>query len=584
MKKLILLLLCGVLLAGCASSTVAPATATGETQATSATQETLPAETAAPETEPAFLPDGDAVVIVLSDSGITVNGGGETDAVFVSHDIVYYEDRDAYESGNPYGEAEPWERHSAQEADAHTVVNITEPGTYVLSGKLSAGQIRVDLGKEAKSDPEAVVTLILNGVDITCSVAPAILFRYVYECDGEWSAETATANVDTSAAGANLILAQGSANFVSGSHVARIYKDSDEQKKLCKQDGAVYSYMSMNVGGSGSLDITADNEGLDTELHLTINGGNLNIRADNDGINTNEDGVSVTTINGGNIHIIAGLGTEGDGIDSNGYLVINGGTVVAAANPASDSGLDSDKGSFINGGMVVALGSAMDWAESDSNQVTMNLQFAAYQTSDCAIVVTREDGTVVFAYDPGEDEVLAENARRFTGAVISCPDFRVGETYYLYLDGTVSGPECNGFYDVTAVTAYEGGRQQMYTGSDVGMFGGHFAGPIEGNFDDKFPGRPADERPGFPTPEPPELPEGSQPGDISGEPPAMPNGQPGEEKIGMPGFGQGFNDGKDHKDLHGDWSGFGEVAGEGSTAFFMQDKVNAFSGITDAVE
>ena len=54
---------------------------------------------------------------------------------------------------------------------------------------------------------------------------------------------------------------------------------------------------------SGVLNINADNEGLDTELHLTINGGNINIVAHDDGINTNEDGVSVTTINGGTLHI-----------------------------------------------------------------------------------------------------------------------------------------------------------------------------------------------------------------------------------------------------------------------------------------
>ena len=100
--------------------------------------------------------------------------------------------------------------------------------------------------------------------------------------------------------------------------------------------------------GTGVLNIEAENEGLDSELHLTVNGGVINIRSGDDGINTNEDGVSVTTINGGVVNIVAGLGSEGDGIDSNGYLVINGGTVLASANPAADSGLDSDCGSYIN--------------------------------------------------------------------------------------------------------------------------------------------------------------------------------------------------------------------------------------------
>ena len=48
------------------------------------------------------------VRIVLSDTGITVDGAAASEdadaAVYLSHDIIYYEDRDAYDSGNPYGE------------------------------------------------------------------------------------------------------------------------------------------------------------------------------------------------------------------------------------------------------------------------------------------------------------------------------------------------------------------------------------------------------------------------------------------------------------------------------------------------
>lgn len=250
-------------------------------------------------------------------------------------------------------------------------------------------------------------------------------------------------------------------------------------------DGAFYSFMSMNVGGgaqgTGSLTINAGNEGLDSELHLTINGGSISIFSDNDGINTNEDGVSVTTINGGNLHILAGLGAEGDGVDSNGWLVINGGTVVAMANPAADAGLDSDMGSYINGGTVVALGSTMDWAESDSAQVTMNLQFATAKDAGDAIVVTDEQGTVVFAYDPSEDEVAGARIRSFSGAILSCPAFEVGGTYQLFMGGAVTGEEVQGVYDAQTIAAYEDGVQQSFTGTDVqrgpGGRGGFGVGP-----------------------------------------------------------------------------------------------------------
>ena len=115
-------------------------------------------------------------VIELSDDGIKTNSL----SVFASNDIIYYEDRDTYDSGNPYGEGEAGDRHSADEAAAHTVVNITKPGAYRVRGKLSQGQIRVDLGEDADEDKNAVVELILDGADITCTVAPAILFLNVF--------------------------------------------------------------------------------------------------------------------------------------------------------------------------------------------------------------------------------------------------------------------------------------------------------------------------------------------------------------------------------------------------------------------
>ena len=105
-------------------------------------------------------PDG--TKIRLSDDGISVNGkpiSEDTDAaVYAAHDIVFY----LQGQGIAYGEGDSDDEHTQEEADAHTVVHITQPGTYILSGQLSAGQIAVDLGEDAESDPNAVVTLVLH--------------------------------------------------------------------------------------------------------------------------------------------------------------------------------------------------------------------------------------------------------------------------------------------------------------------------------------------------------------------------------------------------------------------------------------
>ncbi len=398
-------------------------------------------------------------LINLADSGITVSGLSKP--VTTSHDIIYYENRTTYASGNTYGEGTSADMHTAAEAAAHTVINITEPGIYRVTGTMSKAQIRVDLGEDAYSTPSAVVTLILDNVNLTCDVAPAILFLNVYECDGNWSTASAKANIDTTNAGANLVLEEGTTNNIKGSYVAKIYKDTADMKKLWKQDGAIYSYMSMNVSGgdngTGTLNLTAGNEGLDTELHLTINSGNINIFSQDDAINTNEDGVSVTTINGGVLHLIAGLGAEGDGVDSNGYLVINGGAVIANARPGADGGLDADLGSYVNGGIVIALGSAMDKASTSSKQATMNLKFSSQRKTSQSILLRKTDGTVVLAYNPAADPVLGSQVRNYEGGVISCPGLVQGSSYYLTYGATINGTAVNGLY--SNVTSYSGGTQ-----------------------------------------------------------------------------------------------------------------------------
>ena len=389
-------------------------------------------QTSVEEVKPKFEIEG-ASYIELSDELITVDGKEATTnsnkAVYVDNDIVYYEEGNDF----TYGEGSKKDEHPKEEADKHRVVHITEPGTYVVRGELSAGQIAVDLGKDADDDPEAVVTLALDNVDITCSVAPAVIFYNVYEC-GASDKEEATKDVDTSEAGANILIPDGTDNTIRGSYVAKIYKSVElneagtevvDSKKLHKYDAALYSKMSMNIDGgeenTGRLNIYAENEGLGTELHLTMNGGTVNIISGNDGINTNEEKVSVTTINDGwlNIRVDGGTG-EGDGIDSNGWLVINGGVVHAAACSTSmDAGIDSDMGIHINGGTVVATGNMLDHiAESEQNYVVFNFQDKIKAGEEISL-------------KKGEEGIFYSLANDYTYLVISHEELTEG-TYTLW--------------------------------------------------------------------------------------------------------------------------------------------------------
>ena len=271
--------------------------------------------------------------------------------------------------------------HSEQEAAENKVLHITEAGTYILKGEWK-GQIWVDLGDkdDTFTDDTAKVTLIFAGADISCSVAPAVVFYSAYECDWSWEDnEIHSESVSTDFAGVNVIIADGTENSVTGTNVFRMlktrYKDensADEiklQKKLRKTDAAFYSYVSMNISGednnSGALTVTSGFEGLDSELHMTINGGNIIINSQDDGMNVNEDGVSVLTVNGGSISINAAQGAEGDGIDSNGFVVLNGGTVSVNGVKAPDSAIDTDCGIYYNGGTVIIDGTEQSYTAGD---------------------------------------------------------------------------------------------------------------------------------------------------------------------------------------------------------------------------
>ena len=508
-----------------------------------------------------------ATVIELSDEEITVDGSvisdKEDSAVYAAKDIVFYLEN----QGIAYGEGEKADEHSQAEADAHTVVHITKPGTYAVSGTLSAGQIAIDLGKDAKEDPDAVVNLILNGVDIKCSVAPAVIFYNVYEC-GSSDVEEAVKDVDTEAAGANVLLADGSVNNVEGAYVARIYKpDSVElsedgtevldAKKLHKYDAAFYSKMSMNIygdeNGTGVLNITASNEGLDSELHLTINGGNINIVSGNDGINTNEDEVSVTTVNGGTLKIhVSGITGEGDGIDSNGWLVINGGTVITeACSKSADAGIDSDLGIHINGGTVIATGNMLDHI-SESMQNYAVFQFASSQKAGETYILKNEAGEAVFTYKPEND---------FTYLIVSSEELVAG-TYTLWQGET---------------------QLAASAGSMMGGFGGQRPEGMELPEGMQFPGD--GQMPDFGSSEEGEMPEGMYRPE-KGEMPDMqlPEGITPPEEIGRPVEGDetaGFGGGRP-----GNGNGFNGMQGNAalSTEIVIADGGNYFSNVSIAKE
>ena len=302
------------------------------------------------------------------------------------------------------------------------VLSITKDGVFILTGSLD-GQIRINTKGE--------VCLVLNGVTIKNSNSNAIFVEKAYELDSSYFNYNVAKGLDVSKAGVKLIIVDGTENTINGA-------------KSFLANGAIYSTVSMLVTGEtkgdGVLYVIGSNEGIETEKHFFMNGGILKVSAQEDAINANYYKSCLVMISGGKLLINSGLGQEGDGIDSNGYILITGGEIISASKPGANAGLASEQGIIIDGGSIFSVGSAREMASSSSSQPTMNLILNSNVAASSTVLVKDINGNEIVSYCANSTDFISGTERRtYIAAVISHPRLKANSVYHLFMDGIQLG-------------------------------------------------------------------------------------------------------------------------------------------------
>lgn len=183
-----------------------------------------------------------------------------------------------------------WDTYSQKEETIKESMQITESGTYTLSGTIEEGSITINTTGNVK--------LILNNVNIKSTNGPAIIIE---------QAETVL-----------IYLKENSKNYLEDS---ASYSSLDEDV-----NGVIYSKDDLVFDGTGSLTIVANyQDGIVSKDDLKIINGNYSITSNDDAIR----GKDSVYIQNGNFDITSG----GDGIKTTntedsekGYILIENGT------------------------------------------------------------------------------------------------------------------------------------------------------------------------------------------------------------------------------------------------------------------
>ena len=234
---------------------------------------------------------------------------------------------------------------------------------------------------------------------------------------------------------------------------------------LTSTDDGIHSDLSVTInGGTNTISAISTTNGVGEGLEaptIRFTGGVTNITASNDGINATYGTVSGGTESndGSNLFISGGIVIVAgkDAIDSNGNITITGGTtIVCGVTTSPEEGLDFNGTFVMNGGFIICAGSNSNMTKnfnSASTQRTMYLKSSTQLPATSVLHIENAAGTEMVTFKP-------KNAVYYFH--FSSPNVAASTSYKVYFGGTYTGGSFVGGSTVWG----------LYTGGSYSTVGG----------------------------------------------------------------------------------------------------------------
>lgn len=302
-----------------------------------------------------------------------------------------------------------------------STVTITEAGTYVLSGTLTDGQIIIDAGDEDD------VRLVLENASITCTTTAPIYAKNADKVIISLPENTESTVTDT----------------VTG---------TDGNDELTAAKGYVY------IGG-GTVNITAEQDGIQAETSVLISAGEVNVTA---GGGANGEQKTGNAMFGGAQSTTTDETLSAKGVKAEAALDITGGTVTVDS--ADDSLHSNDSMTVSGGGITVKSGD--DGLHADNTLTIEDGTIVVEESCEGleAIDLTINGGTIdVTASDDG---LNAAGSSVDGGFGIAGADTLTVNGGTLTVNASGDGLDSNGALTINGGTVYVSGP----TGDGNGTF------------------------------------------------------------------------------------------------------------------